>query len=171
MREADIKVVGFFFLCNCSFCFFPLRPEQRVLVPLRNSRHCYGGVTRKPVSSVNNMLPGAGGANLPVAVASLLWSCFKTSRLASWKRCEFTVVHQQRRQRVTSETTCVKNSGPKCCVCCQRPPMARLSTVRATQVSCHTGDNTCAMFRQDRLRSQMHRTALTDFRQLQMKGK
>lgn len=154
MCETEYKNVMLFSLCNVAH-FFPLRPKHRVPVPLRNSRHRDGGVTRKRVSSVNNMLPGSEGASLPVAVVWLLWSCLKTSRLGSWKRCAFTVVQQRRRQRVTSETTCVKNSGPKCCVCCQRPPMARPSIVRATQVSCHTGDNTCicTKFRQDKLRS------------------
>lgn len=131
-----------------------------------------GGVTRKRVSSVNNMLPGSEGTNPPVAVASRLWSCCITSRLCSWKRRELTVVQQNRRQRVTSEPTCVKNSGPKCCVCCQRPPMAHPSTVRATQVSCHTDENTCvcAMFRQDTLRSERTQTVLLDLKRPQMTG-
>lgn len=118
-----------------------------------------GALPGSAFQRVNNMLPGSEGAKPPIAVPSSLWSGFLTSRLCSWKRQELTVVKQrQRRRRVTSETTCVKNSRPKCCVCCQRPPMARPSTARATQVSCPTNTkNTCVLFatvRPDRLRSE-----------------
>lgn len=105
-----------------------------------------GALPGSAFQRVNNMLPGSEGAKPPIAVPSSLWSGFLTSRLCSWKRQELTVVKQRR--RVTSETTCVKNSRPKCCVCCQRPPMARPSTARATQVSCPTEKNTCVFLRQ-----------------------
>lgn len=119
----------------------PYASKQCLTVPLR-MRRCFTGRYRKSISPVNNMLPGWKGANLPGALALFLWSWFLTSPLPSWHREELTV-HPQ---RARSQTTCVKNSRPKCCVCCQRPPMGRLSTARARQVSCGTSHDTCARF-------------------------